>query len=259
MASRDDYLKLMGDRPLPFLMQSEVGAPAPGDRPLPYQTQAEADPYFQAVDAGKSLMQNVIDELSGKTAAEAQLARAALALETGTLTQGPSFEQQVGAGLREGVELFAPSRGINRLWTELKSPPMRPQPEETVDLKLQDLLAPPGFPPLPFDATVKVPRLADLIAGAVSDVAQQALSGVDLAAVAHSVRGKGYDAVVGYGVGRKVKEPFISEVFDVREDAYPTKFGGYSVHPDFKMKKESSILDDLVRSTSGNSINSKEM
>jgi hypothetical protein len=47
------------------------------------------------------------------------------------------------------------------------------------------------------------------------------------AAVASAVRRAGHDAVVGHSKGKS--GPFISEIFDVRENRYPDKFGGYSV------------------------------
>jgi hypothetical protein len=49
------------------------------------------------------------------------------------------------------------------------------------------------------------------------------------AAVASAARKAGHDGVVGYSVKRTTKEPFISEVFDVRENTYPTPDGGFSV------------------------------
>lgn len=54
------------------------------------------------------------------------------------------------------------------------------------------------------------------------------------AAVASAVRRAGHDAVLGYGVSRKTKEPFISEIFDVRESHYPDKDGGFSMWPEFE-------------------------
>jgi len=51
------------------------------------------------------------------------------------------------------------------------------------------------------------------------------------AAVASAVRAAGHDGVVGYSIGRKNKEPFISEVFDVRESHYPSKSGEYETWP----------------------------
>ena len=54
------------------------------------------------------------------------------------------------------------------------------------------------------------------------------------AAVAQAARDAGHDAVLGYSMSRKTKEPFISEVFDVRENTYPTKQGEHSVWPSFE-------------------------
>ncbi len=45
------------------------------------------------------------------------------------------------------------------------------------------------------------------------------------AAVSSAVRKAGHDAVLGYSVSRNTKQPFISEIFDVREINYPDKFG----------------------------------
>jgi hypothetical protein len=63
--------------------------------------------------------------------------------------------------------------------------------------------------------------------------------------VANSVRNAGHDAVLGYGKGRGDKGEFFSEVFDVREYAYPTKYGDYELMPSFeeKRKKISSLLE----------------
>lgn len=49
------------------------------------------------------------------------------------------------------------------------------------------------------------------------------------AAVASAARNAGHDAVLGYSTRRKTKEPFISEVFDVRENRYPSPSGDYSI------------------------------
>jgi hypothetical protein len=63
--------------------------------------------------------------------------------------------------------------------------------------------------------------------------------------VANSVRNAGHDAVLGYGKGRGDKGEFFSEVFDVREAAYPTKYGDYELMPSFqeKRKKITSLLE----------------
>jgi hypothetical protein len=45
------------------------------------------------------------------------------------------------------------------------------------------------------------------------------------AAVGSAVRRAGHDAVVGHSMSRKTKQPFISEIFDVREMNYPDKLG----------------------------------
>lgn len=52
------------------------------------------------------------------------------------------------------------------------------------------------------------------------------------AAVASAARRHGHDAVVGYSTRRGPnKDPFISEVFDVRESHYPSPSGGYQTWP----------------------------
>lgn len=51
------------------------------------------------------------------------------------------------------------------------------------------------------------------------------------AAVGSAVRNAGHDAVLGYSKGKA--GPFISELFDVRESAYPDKFGGYQLWDSF--------------------------
>lgn len=53
------------------------------------------------------------------------------------------------------------------------------------------------------------------------------------AAVASATRRAGYDGVIGHSVSRKTKEPFISEVFDVRENAYPSPDGEFSMWPEY--------------------------
>ncbi len=54
--------------------------------------------------------------------------------------------------------------------------------------------------------------------------------------VAHAVREAGYDAVIGYSVGRGDKGTFLSEVFDVREVDYPTPGEVAHLHPDFESR-----------------------
>lgn len=54
------------------------------------------------------------------------------------------------------------------------------------------------------------------------------------AAVASAARRAGHDGIIGYSVSRKTKEPFISEIFDVREDRYPNATGGYSMWPEYE-------------------------
>ena len=54
------------------------------------------------------------------------------------------------------------------------------------------------------------------------------------AAVASAARNAGHDAVLGYSVGRKTKQPFLSELYDVRENRYPSPSGDYSLWDRYK-------------------------
>lgn len=58
------------------------------------------------------------------------------------------------------------------------------------------------------------------------------------AVAADAARREGYDSILGYSMSRKLKEPFISELFDVRERSYPTNFGGAGdIWPQFLPKE----------------------
>lgn len=50
------------------------------------------------------------------------------------------------------------------------------------------------------------------------------------AAVGSAARDAGHDAIIGYSVKRD-RNPFLTEVFDLREDTYPTIGGGYTIWP----------------------------
>jgi len=50
--------------------------------------------------------------------------------------------------------------------------------------------------------------------------------------VAHSVRGAGYDSIIGYSK-RRDGNYFISEIFDIREITYPSHDYESDIHPDF--------------------------
>jgi hypothetical protein len=69
------------------------------------------------------------------------------------------------------------------------------------------------------------------LAGYADDIVRNSREGNQLAyalqeaAVGSAVRNAGHDAVLGYSIARSTKQPFISEVFDVREMNYPDKFG----------------------------------
>jgi hypothetical protein len=52
--------------------------------------------------------------------------------------------------------------------------------------------------------------------------------------IANAVRNAGHDAVLGYGKGRGGKGEFFSEVFDVREQTYPTPQGNFELMPNFQ-------------------------
>lgn len=77
-----------------------------------------------------------------------------------------------------------------------------------------------------------VPELSDQADYIVrnSGKGNQLAYGLQEAAVGSAVRNAGHDAVVGYSKGKS--GPFLSEVFDVREQAYPDKFGGFRVWED---------------------------
>lgn len=57
------------------------------------------------------------------------------------------------------------------------------------------------------------------------------------AAVASAARNAGHDSVIGYSVGRKDKQPRISELFDVRENVYPSPSGEFGIWPQFEGSK----------------------
>jgi hypothetical protein len=69
------------------------------------------------------------------------------------------------------------------------------------------------------------------------------------AAVASAARNAGHDAILGYGVSRKTKQPFISEVFDVREINYPEKGVEAEVWPQYKAEGGLTSDDLIVEET----------
>jgi hypothetical protein len=77
------------------------------------------------------------------------------------------------------------------------------------------------------------------------------------AAVGSAVRNAGYDGVIGYGVKRD-KSPFVSEVFDVRENRYPTAQGGYSVWEDLGEKSARGLLEGVPKNAKATSPRKKE-
>lgn len=79
------------------------------------------------------------------------------------------------------------------------------------------------------------PEMADLADHIVqnSDKGNQLAYALQEAAVGSAARKAGHDAILGYSVGRKDKQPFLSELFDVRENRYPSPSGDYSMWPQF--------------------------
>lgn len=68
--------------------------------------------------------------------------------------------------------------------------------------------------------------------------------------VAHAVREAGYDAVLGYSVGRGDKGAFLSEVFDVREVDYPVPGElTAALHSDFRMRDPEAEQVDRMTGT----------
>ena len=54
------------------------------------------------------------------------------------------------------------------------------------------------------------------------------------AVFANEARSRGYDSIVGYSKGRKDKGNFLSEIFDVRENLYPSPSGEYGLTSEFE-------------------------
>ena len=54
------------------------------------------------------------------------------------------------------------------------------------------------------------------------------------AVFANEARKAGYDSVIGYSTGRKGKGNFLSEIFDVRENLYPSPSGEYGLTSEFE-------------------------
>jgi hypothetical protein len=78
------------------------------------------------------------------------------------------------------------------------------------------------------------------------------------AAVASAVRSAGHDGVVGYSVGRGVNKgkPFLSEIYDVRENRYPSPNGDFSVHPELyaDSSKPAAAIQGVSASRGGPSL-----
>ena len=54
------------------------------------------------------------------------------------------------------------------------------------------------------------------------------------AVIGNEARKAGYDSVIGYSSGRKGKGNFLSEIFDVRENLYPSPSGEYGLTSEFE-------------------------
>lgn len=54
------------------------------------------------------------------------------------------------------------------------------------------------------------------------------------AVFANEARNRGYDSIIGYSKGRKDKGNFLSEIFDVRENLYPSPSGEYGLTSEFE-------------------------
>lgn len=70
-----------------------------------------------------------------------------------------------------------------------------------------------------------------------SNIGNQRAYALQEAVVANAVRNAGYDSVLGYSK-KKTGDPFLSEVFDLREAAYPTRQGDFRLREEFQ-----SLLD----------------
>jgi hypothetical protein len=70
-----------------------------------------------------------------------------------------------------------------------------------------------------------------------SNIGNQRAYALQEAVVANAVRNAGYDSVLGYSK-KKTGDPFLSEVFDLREATYPTRTGEFEL-----LEKFRSLLD----------------
>lgn len=59
--------------------------------------------------------------------------------------------------------------------------------------------------------------------------------------VAHELRRRGYDSIIGYSKSRKTGGSFISEIFDLREDSYPIKGDDTTIRPEYRDDDRASI------------------
>jgi ribosomal protein S18 acetylase RimI-like enzyme len=60
--------------------------------------------------------------------------------------------------------------------------------------------------------------------------------------VSEAARKAGHDSIVGFSK-KKTGEPFISELFDLREETYPTKQGGFSLRDEFTVKQNPFTIE----------------
>ena len=76
------------------------------------------------------------------------------------------------------------------------------------------------------------------------DAANKVMDGFLEGKKSSAVRESGYDSVVS--VGKQDGKVVFTEVFDVREDAYPSEDGDYSIHPKFGWKESSPEVNGII-------------
>jgi hypothetical protein len=76
--------------------------------------------------------------------------------------------------------------------------------------------------------------------------------------IGNAVRNAGHDAVLGYSMG-KGRNPFLSELFDVRESHYPTPQGGYEVFDQFMPKAEGGAVEPSAALTGPHTITADDL
>jgi hypothetical protein len=80
------------------------------------------------------------------------------------------------------------------------------------------------------------PEIADSAYNIVENSTQgnQFRMALQEAVIGNEARKAGYDSIVGYSTGRKGKGNFLSEIFDVRENLYPSPSGEYGLTSEFE-------------------------